>query len=344
MFSRCAKTALILLLAIASVGGHRSYWRNGSQTIAAVPLSLHPSDPKRTKVGALTFLGAWSLSSNNSDFGGISGLAVRPGNRFLAISDAGTLIAFTFTSSHRLDNGFIAPLPGAAETDYRKRDSEGMAYDPASGRIWISYEGIHIIRRFPAALSRVDGVRRLEFAKDWKGNGGAEAMVRLPDGRFIILVETHVRKDGSNSAFLFSGDPVEPGSSLTPFGYHAPDGYRPTDAAMLPDGRILVLNRRISFPDGFAAKLTIVDPADISRDVVVEPVTVATIAAPLLIDNMEALAVNEEGGQSIVWMLSDNNFSALQRTLLMKFALELPNKKPEAETAPGFETLTKEAI
>lgn len=341
MRRRSARIAVILLLALASIGGHRSYWRNDSQAIDTIPLALDPEDPKRKKVGALTFQGAWELRSDNSDFGGISGVAVRPGNRFVALSDAGTLIGFTFNASRRMQNSFIATLPGAADASYRDRDSEAMAYDAASGRIWVSYEGRHAIRRFPAAINRVDGIRRLEFAQGWKVNGGTEAIVRLPDGRFIIIIEKHIRADGSNSAFLFSGDPVEPGSSVTPFGYHAPDGYRPTDAAMLPDGRILVLNRRISFPDGFAAKLTIVDPADISRDVVVEPVTVATIAAPLLIDNMEALAVNEEGGQSIVWMLSDNNFSALQRTLLMKFALELPNKKPEAETAPGFETLTK---
>ena len=54
---------------------------------------------------------------------------------------------------------------------------------------------------------------------------------------------------------------------------------------------------------------------------------------------MEGLAVTQENGRIIVWMVSDNNFNALQRTILMKFALNLPNKKPEAETAPGFETL-----
>jgi hypothetical protein len=341
MRRRSARIAVILLLALASIGGHRSYWRNDSQAIDTIPLALDPEDPKRKKVGALTFQGAWELRSDNSDFGGISGVAVRPGNRFVALSDAGTLIGFTFNASRRMQNSFIATLPGAADASYRDRDSEAMAYDAASGRIWVSYEGRHAIRRFPAAINRVDGIRRLEFAQGWKVNGGTEAIVRLPDGRFIIIIEKHIRADGSNSAFLFSGDPVEPGSGVTPFGYRAPDGYRPTDAAMLPDGRVLVLNRRVSFPAGFSAKLSVVDPADISKDVAVKPITMATLTAPLLIDNMEALAVTGEGGQTIIWMLSDNNFSAFQRTLLMKFALQLPKKKPEADTAPGFETLTK---
>jgi hypothetical protein len=341
MRSRVARIAVILLLALISIGGHRSYWRNDKQAITAISLQLDPNDPERKMVGALIFQGAWELRSDNSDFGGISGVAIRPGNRFLALSDAGTLIGFTFDASSLMQNSFIATLPGAADANYRDRDSEGMAYDPASGRIWVSYELHHAIRRFPAALNRVDGIKRIEFGRDWRANGSVEAIVHLSDGRFVIFVETHRRGDGSNSAFLFSGDPVEPGSSVTPFGYRAPNGYRPTDAAMLPDGRLLVLNRRISFPDGFSAKLTIVDPADISKDVAIKPITIATLTPPLLVENMEALAVTEEDGQTIVWMLSDNNFNPFLRTLLMKFALRLHNKKPEAETAPGFETLTK---
>ena len=157
----------------------------------------------------------------------------------------------------------------------------------------------------------------------------------------MLFSETHHRADSSNSAFLYSGDPVEAGSQTTPFGYRAPEGYRPTDATLLPDGRLLILNRRIGLPQGFSAKLALLDPAKIESDKAITPQVIATLASPLLVDNMEGLAVTEENGRIIVWMISDDNFTALQRTILMQFALDLPNKKPEAETAPGFETLTK---
>ena len=88
-----------------------------------------------------------------------------------------------------------------------------------------------------------------------------------------------------------------------------------------------------------SAKLTLIDPAMIKEDAAVQPQLLAALAAPLLVDNMEALAVTQQDGRLIVWMLSDNNFSAMQRSLLLKFALTLPNKKPEAEPAPGFQTL-----
>lgn len=337
---RLLRLSLLLCLALLSTGGHRAYWRNDSQAIAMVALPLEVANPERRRVGALTYLGGWELRSDNSRFGGISAMAALPDGRFLALSDAGTLIGFTPTLSGRMADSFIAALPGVTEdADYRDYDSEGMTRDPATGQIWISYEARHAIRRLPPSLSRIDGVKRLAFARDWRANGGAETMVRLADGRFMILAETHLRPDGSNSGYLFSGDPVEPGSQTMAFGYRAPKGYRPTDAALLPDGRILVLNRRIAFPNGFSAKLTLIDPADIRKDGTVRPLVLASLTPPLLVDNMEGLAVTQENDRLIVWMASDNNFTALQRTLLLKFALTLPNKKPEAEPAPGFQTL-----
>jgi hypothetical protein len=332
---------LLLLALLLSVGGERRYAKNSSQRIDRIALALDETNPKRKTVGALTFLGGWELRSENSNFGGISALAALGDNRFIALSDAGALIGFTLGEKRRLERSFIAGLPSATGEDvsYKDRDSEGLAYDPASGRFWVSYEARHAIRRFNPSLSRVDGAVRLGFAKDWRANGGVEAIVRLADGRFIIISETYERADGSNGAYLYSGDPVEAGTQRIDFGYAAPAGYRPTDAALLPDGRILLINRRISFPNGFTAKVTLLDPAKIERGAVVRAKVIATLAPPLLVDNMEGLAITQEGGRTIVWMMSDNNFNAWQRTLLMKFALNLPKEKPEADAAPGFDSL-----
>lgn len=340
MQHKFVRIAVLILLAIIAAGGERRYSRNSSQSIELVPLRLDASKPDHRKVGALTFLNGWELRSNNSDFGGISALSALGDNRFLAVSDAGTLIGFTLANG-KMERSFIAALPGAQgeQLDFRDRDSEGMAYDASSGHIWISYEARHAVRRLSPSLGRVDGVTRLPFTKDWRANGGVEAIARLNDGRFVLFSETHQRADGSNSAYIYSGDPVEQGVRYTSFGYRAPKGYRPTDATVLPDGRLLILNRRIAFPQGFSAKLAVLDPTEIQSGEVATPKVIARIAPPLLVDNMEGLSVTQENGRLIVWMASDNNFTALQRTILMKFALSLPNKKPEAETAPGFETL-----
>jgi hypothetical protein len=342
MLQRLGHLIVILVLALLAVGGVRTYYKNTSQNIALKPLPFNPDHPGNTRVGQLLFLKAWELGSGNLDFGGISALTTLPDGRFIGLSDAGTLIGFGLTNDDRTDRPFIAPLPEAygPGKGYGDRDSEGLVSDNASGRFWVSYEGKHMIRRFTPSFARSDGVVRPAEMQFWGANSGAEAIARLPDGRFLVFSEGADRSDGSYDALAFSGDPVEPGTTHFRFGYRPPSGYKATDAKMLPDGRLLILNRRIGFPEGFSAKLTVLNPAAIAKDEAISGAVIATLISPLLVDNMEGLAITQEAGRTIIWMISDNNFNNIwQRTLLMKFALIVPKKKPEAETAPGFESL-----
>jgi hypothetical protein len=339
MLRRILRILVILALAALAVGGVRTTYENHSQNISQTPLAFDSSDPKRDRIGPLKFLGAWELQSDNSDFGGMSAIMALKDGRFIGLSDAGTMIGFGLNNDNRIDRPFIAALPGAfgKAISFRDRDSEGIAYDPGSGRIWVSYEGRHAIRRFPPSLSRVDGLVRPAAMQRWPNNKGAEAMVRLPDGRFLVFAEGG--GDDVYPAILFSGDPVEPGTTSFAFAYRPPDGYRITDATVLPDGQLLVLYRRIGLPHGFTAKLALLDPRTIIRGKTVSAKVIATLEPPLLVDNMEGVTTTQENGQTIIWLVSDNNFNIFQRTLLMKFALVEGNKKPEADNAPGFESL-----
>jgi hypothetical protein len=340
MPAKFSRLLLILGLVWLSIGGVREYARNASQRIAMVPLPLDAAQPTRKRVGQLTFLGAWELRSDNSNFGGISALTLLPDDRFIGVGDAGTLIGFGLTNDAQIDRPFIAHMPGAFGKDvgYADRDSEGITFDPVTGRAWVSYEGHHGIRRFPASFARIDGEVFPAAMKTWSANRGAEAIARLPDGRFIVFSEGGGERDGEYAALLFSGDPVEQGSDSFGFYYRPPPGYRITDATTLPDGRLMTLHRRISFPDGFAAKIGIFDPAAIRRGATHSSKIIASLVPPLLVDNMEGITVREETDRLIIWIISDNNFNTFQRTLLMKFAL--PKKKPEADSsAPGFDSL-----
>jgi hypothetical protein len=341
-FVRFITLSALAFVAMLTIAGDRKITKNRSQQIAVVSLPLDAANPKRTRVGALQFLGAWELKSDNGMFGGLSALTVLKDGRFQAISDAGAMVGFTFTPVARIERPVIAALPGAygRGIKYRERDSEGVAYDPASGRLWVSYEQHHGIRRFPGSLARIDGSSFPAAMRNWPNNSGAEALVRMNDGRFLAFAEgSHDEAAGAYPAIHYSGDPVETGTTSFTFRFQPPEGYRVTDATPLPDGRLLLLNRRIGLPDGFTAKLTLFDPATIRRDAVAEGKVIATLAPPLLVDNMEGITTTEEDGRTIIWLVSDNNFNIFQRTLLMKFALNLPNmKKPEAD-APGFDSL-----
>jgi hypothetical protein len=335
------RSLLLIGFIIISVGGVRISYRNTTQAIALRPLSFDPDNPKINQIGQLQFEKAWELLSDNPDFGGISGLTTLPDGRFIGLSDAGTLIGFGLTDNLRADHPFIAPLPEAygVNKTFEDRDSESIASDPATGTFWVSYEHRNMIRRFTPSFSRSDGMVQPAEMRAWPGNSGAEALVRMADGRFIAFSEGATQTDGSYQAILFSGDPVEAGTTTFTFCYRPPSGYKATDAKMLPDGQMLILNRRFGFPNGFSAILSVLDPGQISKDATVSGTPIAVLKSPLLVDNMEGLAITQEGERVIIWLVSDNNFNIWQRTLLMKFALILAKEKPAASPAPGFDSL-----
>jgi hypothetical protein len=341
MISRISRLFLALTLAVLAVSGTRTVYPSSSQNIAMRPLDLDPAHPGPRRVGDLVFVNAWELQSANAEFGGISALLAMRDGRFIGVSDAGTLIGFGLTDDDRIDRPFIAPLPESVGPDltYQDRDSEGITYDPETGQFWVSYEANHAIRRFSKSFARRTGYVRLGGKHHWAKNKGVEAVARMADGRFVAINEN--LEQGLHEGFLFSGDPVESGTVKTSFDYRPPKGYRVTDISALPDGRLIVLNRKVGFPNGFSAKIALLDPADIGVMETVEGRVITTLASPLLIDNMEGIAVSVANESTIIWLISDDNFSVFQRTLLMKFRLSerQAKKKPEAVAAPGFESL-----
>ncbi|HEU0135233.1 MAG TPA: esterase-like activity of phytase family protein, partial [Allosphingosinicella sp.] len=152
----------------------------------------------------------------------------------------------------------------------------------------------------------------------WSANRGPEAMVRLADGRFLIFAEG---PGGVSEALLFAGDPAVPGTPSTRLRYRPPEGFRITDAALLPDGRLALLNRSISLFSGFTAKLTIATLPASGEGSVIAGEEAAVFEGRVARDNLEALSVTREDGRTILWLASDDNYSPFQRTLLMKFAL-----------------------
>jgi len=339
-----------IIICTICVVGTRLTRPNYDPTITLKPLVLNPENPSQSKVGSLEFLNAWELSSVNPDFGGISALNIIEDGRFLSVSDAGSLIGFGLKGDDIADRPFIAPLPGVSlGNSFAGRDTESLAYDPQSGRFWVGFEYINGIKRFSRSFANEQASVINPIMKLWSANSGPESIVRLPDGRFLVFSEGYDLPDGSYEAILFSGDPTEKGSFATSFGYRPPDGYKPTDAALLPNGKIIILHRRISFPEGFRVKIGILDPAKIISTETVNSKIIATLKSPILVDNFEGITVSNENGKIIIWIISDNNFNILQRTILMKFALsekvfdtnasEKDKKKPNEKTTPGFESL-----
>ncbi|HSJ78825.1 MAG TPA: esterase-like activity of phytase family protein, partial [Erythrobacter sp.] len=198
-------------------------------------------------------------------------------------------------------------------------DIESATRDPDSGDYWIGYEQVHAIQRNTIA-STPDGVRDLRALVDWPDNGGIEAMVRTADGRFIIVPET------GNEGLIFARDPVAGGKPQT-FRFRSPaKGYVATDMAQLPDGRLLVLMRNLVWPSRtawppFSALLAIGDPP--ATGGVFAPEVTLRLDDVIPRENYEGLALRpRDDGRVDVWVMSDDNFSVIQRTLLAKLVFD----------------------
>jgi hypothetical protein len=321
--------AWLLLLSLTVIGPNwdgpgRLDLLDHQATISAKPVPLDPTNPANKRVGRLTYLGGVELSSRDAVFGGFSGMRL-DGNRFTLISDGGGVVRFRLDPYGRLSDVRIAELPAGPGTGWEKadRDSESMTVDAATGDVLIGFERSNEIWRYDAAFSRAIRHSAPPAMALWEENGGPEAMVRLKNGRTIVIAESETPPNGTGRlAVSFAGDPTAQPNRGFNFVYQPPAGFDPSDAALLPDGRILLLNRNFAAPVDFTTKLTIVDPRRIRPGATVIGEEIATIAAPLNRDNFEGLAVTQQGGDTIVWIISDNNQFLLERTLLMKFRLE----------------------
>jgi len=297
----------------------------------ADPVRLDPAHPELRTVGRLTWLGGIALKSRDPAFGGFSSLLVT-GDRFTLLSDGGNVTRFRMGTDFVPRDARFSALPDGPGPGWDKvdRDSESMTRDPATGDIWAGFETYNQLWRYNAALDRAEAHAAPPAMADWPVNEGPESMVRLRSGQFLVIAETQPRphRPGTRVALMFSGDPTKAPRRGYRFSYVPPKGFDPSDATELPDGDIMVLNRRFQLPFVFSNVVTIVPRAAIRPDAIVRGIPVATLAPPLIHDNFEGVAITREKGATIVWLVSDDNQQTLlQRTYLLKFRLE-----PEPES------------
>ncbi|MHA3793741.1 esterase-like activity of phytase family protein [Sphingomonas sp. YL-JM2C] len=290
--------------------------------VVATPVPLDPDDPARTTVGRLRYLGGWQLTSRQRDFGGYSALSVQ-GDRFLALSDTGHYLRFRMATPGVVSDSRFGELPAFPGYEGRKgdRDSESMTIGP-EGDVWVGFEYHNAILRYSPDLTLLQAVAFPPAMKDWSRNSGPEAMVRLAGGRFVVFAEGRAIAPHVHAALMFPGDPTKARNAPYQFGYRPPrDGYVPTDAAQLPDGRLVILHRRFGLLDGFSAIVGIADPVRIAPGATLTSELVAELKPPLTVDNMEGIAATRDGDRTILWIISDDNRVPIERTLLLKFEL-----------------------
>ena len=323
--------AFAFLLAVA-VAPFAQSLPPGPIRVDATPISsFSRAEPDRRRFGQLEFRGGLALTSNSDRFGGISGFRIDPdGRKFLAITDRafwlrGRIVVDGDRPTAVVD-AEMAPMLGADGKPLngtRVYDTEALAR--ADGTVFVSIERVHRLVRFD--LGR-DGfaARALPVAgpngmRDLPSNQGIESLVFVPKpfplgGSLIAISERGLDSNGNVRGFLVGGP--SPGT----FSVSRSNDFDITDAALTPAGDLLILERHFSFTRGVGMRIRRVPLAEIKPGALLTGTVLVEADNAHQIDNMEAIDVHgNAAGETIVTIVSDDNFSPLQRTLLLRFAL-----------------------
>lgn len=298
-------------------------------TILSQTVPLDAKDPSRDTAGLLRFMGAVALRSPDRRFGSFSDLHVSAdGAELLAVSDRGYWLHATLAYDA---DGRLTGVTGARMGDLIGEDgkalarrggagdAEAMAVMP-DGSIVVAFEGRHRLLVYPRAdppFSKAPSDFPLppEMTRAPR-NGGTEALAHVGDGYFMILAE-RVSGGGGALAGWVGAD-----GNWEPFAYVRPPGFRPTALSLMPSGDVLVLERHYRFDRGATVRLALLRRQAIAPRRRLVPAEVARIAPPLTVENFEGVATRlGPDRETLIYLLSDDNRSPLQRTILMLFAM-----------------------
>jgi hypothetical protein len=286
------------------------------------------SNPAQRVVGDLEYRGGLHLVSKHASFGGFSSIRVlADGQKLVAVSDEGFWLAArpvlrrgVLEGVEDVEMGPLLGPDGKVLPGKDARDAESLAL-LADGSFIVGFERWHRLLRYPSGTGRPDGVPgpvpsppALERAPL---NGGIESLVVLRGGALFALTEDWVEKD---EIVGWTGGP----DRWQRLGLRFDGGLRPADAAALPDGDILVLERAYNAARGIVhARIRRILGASIRPGASLTGPVVAEFAPPLVLDNYEGIAVARAlNGETHVYLVSDDNLDrAKQRTLLLMFAL-----------------------
>ncbi|NEI70480.1 hypothetical protein GR212_12935 [Rhizobium lusitanum] len=304
----------------------------GPAAIQARIISTFRPGSDQTRFGALEFLGGLELSSDNSLLGAISAVRFRPDQRhFISVLDTGHWLTGAI---ERDDNGRLKGISDArimpmidrnGSTDAGKgsMDAEGLAL--RGDHVLVSYEQYHRVDVYPDPgfeISPPDGTMPLPIPR-WqlRANRSLEALMIAPQssplaGGAVIVAEDSLDDDGNMLAAVLDG-PLQGRFTVRHYG-----GFDVSDGVFLPDGDLLLLERRFGLMHGLGVRIRRIAGADIKPDAVVDGKVIFEASSRDQIDNMEGIDVFRAGDGSLhLVLVSDDNHSILQRSLMLEFKL-----------------------
>ncbi len=300
--------------------------------INARPITHFQVGSEETRFGKLEFLGGLVLDSPEPLFGSLSSIRFLPdGVSFISVLDTGHWLTGRL---ERGADGRLSGLSGVEITSMRdskgrveaqkyNMDSEGVAI--RGDQVLVSFERKHRVDVYPAAgfaeSLPVGTVPILIPKKDLRGNGSLETVVVAPPGSplagsIFIVAERSVDEKGNLYAAILDG-PRKGLLSVKPS-----DGFAVSDGAFLPSGDLLLLERRFNIATGVSVRILRIKGDDIRPGAVLSGETLLKADMADQIDNMEGIdAVMAADGSTHLILVSDDNHSIFQRSLMLEFKL-----------------------
>jgi hypothetical protein len=277
-----------------------------------------PSAEVPARIGKLDVVGAFELRSADRQFGGISA-ARFDGDRLLLLSDRSLLFEIAWPGTATAD-GWASTILNRhyLESDKgRALDAEALVVGPGHQILVADESGNHIYSYDPGA--EPPGAEFWQppqpFAAGAAINQGVESLTALPNGDVLAIGEGSAGGPGQHPAAIRSN------AGMVRVGSYVGDKrLDPADAATAGDW-LLVLERGVSLLTGWRVRIVAVPLASIGGDSALVPQgrELATISEAVG-ENYEALAVRPaiDGNRFELILVSDDNFSPLQRTLLLE--------------------------
>jgi hypothetical protein len=296
----------------------------------AIP-SFDSGDRSRIRFGSLEYRSGLVLTSGFRGFGGLSGMRLDArGERFIAISDKGSWFTGRIVYQGR-------EMTGLAEVE--AAPMLGPDGKPITARGWFDAEAIALDGQLVyVGLERVNQLLRFDFAKGFTRalaevvplpaaarklpfNKGLEALVMVPKGMplagsLLAFSERGLDASGNLIAFVIGGR--TPGQ----FAVRRTQDFDVSDAVLLPSGDLLLLERKFSWLSGVGIRIRRIALKSIAPGAVVDGPGIFEADLGNEVDNMEGIDAHvTPQGDTVLTMISDDNFSMLQRTLLLQFTL-----------------------
>jgi YD repeat-containing protein len=327
MLFRLALAASTLLVAACTEA------ETGS-TLTAEPVALFPDDPGRERVGALRYTGGLVLSSDDDRFGGWSAIEVsEDGARLLALSDNASWMTarFAYDGDGRLSGLTDIDITPMLDSDGRllegdAADAEGLA--PLGGGSYaVSFERQHRIERYEIgadwsaiATAAAEPLPAPPGAERLRNNAGIEALA--VSGEALWAGVEYPLVEGQPYT-LWRFDPADETAAPRALALALTAGFGLTALAPDGEGGLFVVERFYARNVGNRIRIGRLSVETLNEGSgPIMPELVAEISPEMTVDNIEAIALAEVDGEPRLFLMSDDNFNARQRTILLSFALE----------------------